>query len=172
MKKLRKCLIETQSTDEVEILKEQIRLAEVDLSYTQYCPLSEPYISLYPKKTSTTDVENGKTTEQAAKPAMWAEVNKCMKEGTLDQLRNRISSTNVPTPPRPLKIKPPKLKPVLQAAAVDTTGMNRRERRRQRTTDPSPSISKHKSIAHGRNLDFGVAQAEDRDDSDGGFFEE
>jgi len=31
--------------------------------------------------------------EAAPKPPLWAEVEKCMEEGTLDRLRNRASTT-------------------------------------------------------------------------------
>jgi hypothetical protein len=52
LKKLRKRILEAASTNEVEALKTQLHVAEVDLNYTQYCPLNEPYVSLYPLKDS------------------------------------------------------------------------------------------------------------------------
>ena len=158
-------------------------MAEVDLNYTQYCPLSQPYISLYPQKSSRADGEDAsEKVESAPKPAMWAEVEKCMEEGTLDRLRNRVSTTKVVAVPKPLEMRPakPKPKPKPQAAAVHTTGMNRRERRGHRVKDESLGRTKNKSMAFQKNEAFGASQAvqnngvddEDGDDSDGGFFEE
>ncbi|KAA8567568.1 hypothetical protein EYC84_008043 [Monilinia fructicola] len=68
LKKLRKRLLETQSTDEVEQLKEEMHILEVDLNYTQYHPLSETYISLYPPKGSE---EDGEAKINKTKPPMW-----------------------------------------------------------------------------------------------------
>lgn len=176
LKKLRKHLLETDSTDEVEDLKKQMHVAEVDLNYTQYCPLIEPYVSLYPQKSSKADGED-ESGAPAPKPPMWAEVEKCMEEGTLDQLRNRASPIKISTAPRPLEIRR-RPKPRSQPAAVDTTGMNRRERRSQRAKDMFGGRTKNKSMAFERNQAFGATQAaqneggEGGDDSDGGFFEE
>ncbi|KAG0651850.1 rRNA-processing efg1 [Hyphodiscus hymeniophilus] len=177
LKRLRKRLLETESTDEVAALKEQMRVLEVDLNYTQFCPLSEPYVSLYPQKDTTADEEDIGPTEPASKPAMWAVVEKHMEEGTLSRLRNRASTTKAVTAPKPLEMKPakPKLKP--QAATLDTTGMNRRQRRSQGVKDNFAGKTKNKSMAFERNQAFGSSQAnngadEGEDDSDGGFFEE
>ena len=180
MKKLRKRLLETESTHEVEALKEQMHIAEVDLNYTQYCPLSEPYVSLYPQKSSTADGENGsEKAGPAPKPALWAEVEKCMEDGTLNRLRNRLSATKAIATRKPLEMRPPKPKPKPQAAIVDTTGMNRRERRSLRVKKTDPSRTKNKSMGFEKNKAFGatqaihnVAEGEDGDDSEGGFFEE
>jgi len=176
LKKLRKRLLETESADEVASLKEQIHVADVDLNYTQYYPLSEIYVSLYPKKSPGDET----TAEPAPRPAMWAEVEKCMEDGTLSQLRNRVSTTQALTAPKPLTLRPakPKPKPEPQAAAPDTTGMNRRQRRSQMasTRDMFLGKTKHKSMAFEKNRAFGATQAArshgDGDDSDGGFFEE
>lgn len=177
LKKLRRRLLETKSTDEVEALKEQMHVAEVDLNYTQYCPLSEVYVSLYPQKSSTGDGESAEMAEAAPKPPMWAEVEKCMEEGTLDRLRNRASTTKAVATPKPLGTRPARPKPKPQAATLDMTGMNRRERRSQRVKDTGPVRTKNKSMAFERNQAFGASQGQsngtdDGDDSDGGFFEE
>lgn len=185
LKKLRKRLLETESTEEVEQLKKEMHILEVDLNYTQYYPLSETYISLYPPKGSEEDSE---AKADKTKPPMWSEVEKCMEEGTLDRLRNRkpditISTTKpIKLPERKLvKSKPvPKPKPVEQAPPVDTTGMNRRQRRAQRGVKDSRAtkIAKNKSTGFSKNQAFGAAEgaradeAQDGNVSDGGFFEE
>ncbi|KAF7949052.1 hypothetical protein EAE96_008225 [Botrytis aclada] len=185
LKKLRKRLLESESTEEVEQLKDEMHILEVDLNYTQYYPLSETYISLYPPKGSGEDAEDKATKE---KPPMWKEVEKCMEEGTLDRLRNRKPDVTVSTT-KPVKlperklIKPkstPKPKPVVQAPAIDTTGMNRRQRRAQRGVKDSRAtkIAKNKSTGFSKNQAFGAVEgaradeAQDGNVSDGGFFEE
>ena len=175
LKKLRKRLLATESTEEVEILKAQMLVAEVDLNYTQYCPLSEPYISLYPQKSSSTDEpDQSKEAISKPKPPMWSEVEKCMEDGTLSRLRNRVSvgpaQVSKPSARKQAKAKP-------EPAPVDMTGMNRRERRSQRGA--RDSRTKNKSMAFAKNEAFGASQhamgeenADQDDDSDGGFFEE
>jgi hypothetical protein len=177
LKKLRKRLLEAESTEEVELLKAQMHEAEVDLNYTQYSPLSEPYISLYPqgKPSPADDPDSSKETGPKPKPPMWSEVEKSMEEGTLTRLRNRTRT-------EPAQVSKPSERKVLKAKAqpapVDTTGMNRRERRSQRgAKEPR---TKNRSMAFAKNEAFGASQAlirskdarQDDDASDGGFFEE
>lgn len=175
LKKLRKRLLATESTEEVEILKVQMHVAEVDLNYTQYCPLSEPYVSLYPQKSSSADeLDQSKEAISKPKPPMWSEVEKCMEDGTLNRLRNRVSvgpaQVSKPSARKQIKAKP-------EPAPVDMAGMNRRERRSQRGS--RDSRTKNKSMAFAKNEAFGASQhamgeenADQDDDSDGGFFEE
>jgi hypothetical protein len=82
-------LLEAQSIDDVENAKAQMHVAEVDLNYTQYFPLNERYVSLYPAKSAGMDQGAGQAEDAIAKPAMWAIVEKSMENGTLNQLRNR-----------------------------------------------------------------------------------
>lgn len=152
-----------------------MHVAEVDLNYTQYCPLSEPYVSLYPQKSSSADEpDQSKETSSKPKPPMWSEVEKCMEDGTLNRLRNRVSVGPAQVS-KPSERKQAKTKP--EPAPVDMTGMNRRERRSQRGA--KDSRTKNKSMAFAKNEAFGASQhamgeenADQDDDSDGGFFEE
>lgn len=177
LKKLRKRLLESTSVDEVEALKKQMHVGEVDLNYTQYFPLSETYISLYPPKSSAgAEVEDCRA-DEGSKPLMWAEVEKSMEEGTLTRLRNRTVTAQVGPPKRTERknaIPKPKVQP-----KIDMAGMNRRERRGlNRIKDVGRT--KNNSIGFEKNQDFGASQAiqagaddiEDGGESDGGFFEE
>lgn len=179
MKKLRKRLLEAESPEETEALKKQVHVAEVDLNYTQYCPLSEVYVSLYPQKKSSTEEDDGGSngTSERPKPPMWAEVEKCMEEGTLDQLRNRVPNVRINNTPRKLEKKPPKPK---QKDIPSVEGLNRRERR-SRLGISKAGKNKNTSVAFEKNKAFGASQgpkgnvARDiggDDESDGGFFEE
>jgi len=175
LKKLRKQLLASESEEEVEILKAEMHVAEVDLNYTQYCPLSEPYISLYPPKTSEDDRVSSEEVCSRPKPPMWSEVQKCMEDGTLTRLRNR-TTVGPARMPKPMERKAVKAK--AQPAPIDTTGMNRRERRSQRSA--KESRTKNKSMAFAKNEAFGASQSlrgskdfgHDDDASDGDFFEE
>ena len=185
IKKLRKQLLESKSTEEVNSLKDQMHVAEVDLNYTQYCPLSEIYISLYPPKNEDEEEEGAeqpKADVVQSKPVMWAEVERRMEEGTLNKLRNRVPLIPIKKAKKPESkpkvIKPAKPKPL--PAPVDTTGMNRRQRRAQGGLS-QPTKTKNKSIAFEKNAAFGALEAaklnapyeKEEDGSDnGGFFEE
>jgi len=163
--------LEAKSTEDVEGLKSQMHIAEVDLNYTQYHPLAETYISLYPQKKD--GEENSKADDTQTKPPIWAEVERCMEKGTLDRLRNRSIA---PTPvPRKLVVRTAKAKKA--PASVDTSGMNRRQRRKQSGISgvKEPSKTKHKSTGFERNQLFGASEGAKQtqdDGSDGGFFEE
>lgn len=151
-------------------MKRQMHITEVDLNYTQYCPLSEVYVSLYPNKTAP---------GEGPKPPMWAEVEKCMEDGTLNKLRNRTPAPRT-NAPRPIKQKPAKEKAQAQPPMVDTTGLNRRERRKllgiQEKGHGKRSLAFEKSKStgsqEGGKYDIGADIEADGSDSDGGFFEE
>ncbi|CAL3964718.1 unnamed protein product [Diplocarpon coronariae] len=173
MKKLRKQLLTTRSTEEVDSLKAQMHIAEVDLNYTQYHPLSETYISLYPPADSQGEEGDSKKDGKMRKPPVWAEVERAMEEGTLDRLRNRRPNApvKITKPVKPVDRKPAKVKP--DPDPVDTTGLNRRERRKalgfQKSRGKSEPISKMKRDTEFHERDGLDADMQDR--SDGGFFE-
>jgi hypothetical protein len=174
LKKLRKRLLASESTEEVETLKAQMHVAEVDLNYTQYCPLSEVYVSLYPPKNSADEPDSPKEADSKPKPPRWSEVEKCMEDGTLNRLRNRIS-VGPAQASKPLKRKSVLSKP--QPTPVDMTGMNRRERRSQhgakdaRIKNKSIAVAKKEAFGTPQNA-VGIENSGQADDSDGGFFEE
>ncbi|KAH9222679.1 hypothetical protein DL95DRAFT_325640 [Leptodontidium sp. 2 PMI_412] len=176
LKKLRKRLLEAKSTEEVETLKSQMHIVEVDLNYTQYCPLSEVYISLYPPTNSGDDEGDDSKMEREAKPKppMWAEVEQAMEDGTLNRLRNRTSTAPVKIPkisttPRTgeRKLLKPRSKP--EPAPVDTTGLNRRQRRKLLGVQDTRGKTKPKMNGESHVTEANVAQD---DGSDGGFFED
>src|SRR5450432_568083 len=81
LKKQRKQLLKAQSPEEVEAAKTRVHVAEVDLNYTQYCPLSEPYVGLYSQKPKSADEKEPELTDHydvSKKPSIWAEVEKRM----------------------------------------------------------------------------------------------
>ncbi|KAH8815809.1 hypothetical protein F5884DRAFT_773745 [Xylogone sp. PMI_703] len=188
VKKLRKRILECESTEEVEGLKKQMHIAEVDLNYTQYCPLAETYISLYPPKEAGEErLDDQARLDTKSKPPMWKEVEKCMEDGTLDKLRNR--KPNVQTKPIKLpELKAPKTQEKAKAktAAIeekDMEGLNRRQRRARLfgKSDRDKTKTKNKSAGFLKNQAFGSTHAvqqsrkdnyQEDEQSDGGFFEE
>ncbi|TVY85561.1 rRNA-processing protein efg1 [Lachnellula suecica] len=181
LKRLRKQILATESAEEVEALKTQMHVAEVDLNYTQNSPLSEPYISLYPLQKDSLKVSEDapKTEDSQPKPAMWFEVEKCMEDSTLNKLRNRVGKPPVHNS-KPLEMiaRRPKAKPT---PVPDTSGLNRRERRSQQRVLEGSKKGKNKSMGFEKNAIFGASQSakghksevvEDDDDSDVGFFEQ
>jgi hypothetical protein len=152
-----------------------MHVAEVDLNYTHYHPLTETYISLYPQKKEDEGGSESTGEGTRSKPPMWAEVEKCMEEGTLDRLRNRAPKLPLKAP-RKLEIRPAKRKP--QPGPTETFGMNRRERRSQSGVKEHIRTEK-KSMGLERNQAFGALESAknsgggpDDEESDGGFFED
>lgn len=177
------------------------------MNYTQFSPLAEPYISIFPRKDKATsdedveadedeaeaeDSENKSEEKEITRPPMWSEVEKAMADSTLNKLRNRAPvlppkpARAIPKQVAPVKTNP---KPVPTAAKVaqdiDTSGLNRRERRKLlRGEEPATRTrTKIKSMSAGfeKNMAFGAAQAvvnknkayqkDEEDSDDGGFFE-
>ena len=71
--------------DELEQLRKKVHGAEVDVKYTMYYPLTEKYVSLFPKGE---DSAKSKDIAPSSKPAVWTFVEQCMASGTLDMLRD------------------------------------------------------------------------------------
>lgn len=74
---------------ELAQLKAKVEDAEVDLNYTMYFPLEKEYASLWPAKRNKDDgsENDGKDAERQGDSNMLDVVRKCMKEGTLKDLR-------------------------------------------------------------------------------------
>lgn len=102
LKKARKELKESAEGDEKEIerLRKKVEDAEVDLNYAMYFPLGKDYVSLFPTKRNkdgeTEDMVGGegKEVERQGDPEMFGVVKKCMREGTLTDLREGRLSEN------------------------------------------------------------------------------
>jgi hypothetical protein len=149
-------------------LKNQIHKAEVDLNYTQFFPLAEVYVSLYTSKTAP---------GEGPKPPMWTEVERSMEDGTLSRLRNRPPARRVSVL-KAVQSKLANVKP--QSPAVDTSGLNRRERRKLLGVQGFAK-SKNKSLPSNRSQAPGAQEGgksiialnveDDGSESDGGFFE-
>lgn len=181
LKKSRRRLLEAKSEEEVTTAKARMHVAEVDLNYTQYYPLYQRYISLYPQKDvggSETGNQDEHIDDTTKKSPMWAEVEKRMVNGTLDQLRNGSSATVV----RQGKIrnsKPTTMKSKTGSnQAKLTSQVNGAASKSQagfaRPSKVSRRSSEHQKSGPGeRHVSNRTTDVKDVDDeSDGGFFEE
>ncbi|KAJ5156220.1 hypothetical protein N7492_009023 [Penicillium capsulatum] len=159
-------------------LAQKIHAARVSLNYTIYYPLTEKYISLYPKSKENSGQEGTQpapeTRDQKSveKPPVWSVVEKCMEEGTLDHLREGKLNIGVDGKPTPTREKP--------AAKSE----RKAESKSNRTLQPD-SKKERLSKNHGKRekqirKDYGRERDRLQDvpaepagnDSDGGFFEE
>lgn len=171
-------------------IAEKIREAEINVNYTIYYPLTEKYISLYPhdkkkqqreqqeKKDSTdsgggggdvSDDDNDLNglllaphTDPSSKPPMWRVVEQCMKENTLDLLREGKLNIGVDGKP-----KNPTPDDNSTAAAEHNANGGKSGSSKQKTTATMNRKDKKdkESDPSRRNRD------DDDDESDGGFFE-
>ena len=161
LKKLQRAAAALSPTSpERDSMQQAVHSAEVDLNYTIYCPLAEPYHSLYPRqKAQQTHEEPNddlfmdggaeETKNRAPKPPLWEVVEKAMADGTLEALRDGRSDRTVPKPPG-----------------------SRRKARREKLTkhDPSRKAGGTRSAGGGPKADLKDDAEENA--SDGGFFEE
>ena len=140
-------------SNECERLQEAIHDAEVDLNYTIYHPLTEKYLSLFPRgKTEGSASPTGESSTESKvvstgavqRPPMWAVVAQCMQDGNLDALREgKLSS--------------------IYAGDEDAASVKGSKDRR--------SNKKEKKIPNMDSAGSTGGQREDGNESDGGFFE-
>jgi hypothetical protein len=85
--------IEASSPDQPDYkkLQQNLETARLDVCYTMYYPLTEKYVSLYPRKDEN---DHSRGHDIFEKPEMWEVVKRSMAEGTLDALREGVSTTN------------------------------------------------------------------------------
>ncbi|PKY06530.1 hypothetical protein P168DRAFT_325388 [Aspergillus campestris IBT 28561] len=160
-----KTLTESSNPTAAAALEQELYIAQVNLNYTIYYPLAEKYIALYAtqqkKKKSADDDDTSKTVYKpvhataAEKPPMWHVVEKCMKEGTLDRLREG------------------KLGADGSSARVEKEGRKEKETKARKEKSGGGASGKAADRAGSRRRDVPVpvVPEEQDEESDGGFFE-
>ena len=128
----------------------------MDLAYTQYSPLYQKYVAIFPQAKAQENNEDNTNEQPPPRPAMWKIVEKCMEQGTLEDLRDgKLGDEDLVLSFR--KMKPFKRQLQLPIRII------------QSTTQKGRVKSK---INHDHKADV-AGQANEMDhDSDGGFFEE
>ena len=170
-------------------IKQKIHVARVNLNYTTYYPLTEKYISLYPKSDENAPDSLSKESEsrigtkdsskgsEDTKPPLWFVVEKCMEEGTLNLLREgklnigadgqqlSISSENRHVKPDLEKHKVQEKKPKKSQKNEDCGSRGSRSRARSEKQT-------REDYGKGRDRLQDIPVSFHATDSDGGFFEE
>ncbi|PWY73822.1 hypothetical protein BO94DRAFT_474966 [Aspergillus sclerotioniger CBS 115572] len=173
----------------LKALAEKLHVARVNLNYTIYYPLSEKYIALYAeqrKKTTTTGGKgDGEDSDDdarfgpihatvAEKPGMWHVVEKCMAEGTLDELRDGKMKVKVDgedaTGEKKQKVVVKEGKKNSAAAAVKEVKSDRNTKGWERVESGRSERSKRRAAAREDYARRNAAK-DDGEESDGGFFE-
>ncbi|KAG5914494.1 hypothetical protein E4U61_005628 [Claviceps capensis] len=198
VKQLERKIEQSSDSDDVEDLKRQLHIAEVDEAYTIYHPHLEPYRSLYGNvKADSKGKQGGEDSEEAEeeakndapiakkaldaeRPSMWSVVEKTMEKGleALQQLRERRPddlSVSATKPPRATKnLAHSKQDPAGRDAAVKR---NHDAKKEAKTTIPSGRTQTgEKTPLNRRERRRLMREAEADKDSDdeaegGGFFE-
>ncbi|OOF95988.1 hypothetical protein ASPCADRAFT_30142, partial [Aspergillus carbonarius ITEM 5010] len=157
----------------LKALAEKLHVARVNLNYTIYYPLSEKYIALYAeqkKKTTTTTGGKGDGEDSdddarfgpihmtvAEKPGMWHVVEKCMEEGTLEELRDGKMKVDVDVE--------------VSGGVKKSTGEKKKGAVKEAKKNAMVKEVKGERITKGRERVERNADKDDGEESDGGFFE-
>jgi hypothetical protein len=158
-----------------------VHIAQINVNYTIYYPLSEKYISLYPqdkKKKTTSDNKNQNDSDDDSeielppkcghkkaadtkneKPPLWPIVEKCTANGTLDQLRNGKLNIGFDGKPKPIP------NPKTESTALSSSSSLQKNREKAGSQGTKRSDLK---TASKTNQQYDEPE---EDDSDGGFFE-
>ena len=127
----------------------------MDLAYTQYSPLYQKYVAIFPQEKAQENNEDNSNEQPPPRPAMWKIVEKCLEQGTLDDLREgALGDEDLVLSFR--KMKPFKRQLQLPIRSIQSVKPSRSSRRLNYDNDA-----------------VGPGKADEMDqDSDGGFFEE
>ncbi|KAE8157366.1 hypothetical protein BDV40DRAFT_50952 [Aspergillus tamarii] len=166
-------------------LAQKLRVARVNLNYTIYYPLAERYVALYAdakkKKDQAKDGDKDEDGDAgytlvhanaADKPAMWHTVETCMKDGTLELLRDgklKDGESGTETKKKAnMDKKKTNVRDSVQHKDTTKTSVKLQGRGDKKAKDPRGSSSKNDS----RHTRARQSSPDDNaDESDGGFFE-
>lgn len=169
-------------------LERKLHAARVNLNYTIYYPLTEKYVSLYPKsKGQASDNEDeeletdtkvqGSQRRDSSKPALWFVVEKCMEEGSLDLLRDGKLNIGVDGKQLPASAKMPAVNTDTRKHKIDEKESKQPSKKDRHASKDSKSNARRDKQArkdYGKERDRlqDIPAAPEANDSDGGFFEE
>ncbi|KAB8253661.1 hypothetical protein BDV32DRAFT_31506 [Aspergillus pseudonomiae] len=170
--------------EKLAALAQKLQVARVNLNYTIYYPLAERYVALYADAKKKDQAKDGDDDEDgdakymlvhanaADKPAMWHTVEKCMKDGTLELLRDgKLKNGELgaeATKKANLENKKASARDSAQHKDTTKTSVKPQRREDKKGKDSRGSSSKNDS----RHFRARQASPDDNgDESDGGFFE-
>ncbi|EEU46070.1 uncharacterized protein NECHADRAFT_100142 [Fusarium vanettenii 77-13-4] len=186
-KQLRKKIEETEAPEELEELKRDLHVAEVDEAYTQHFPHAETYISLYPVDKREKDADDDKNDYTPLKqrgllhterPPIWSEVEQALKEGpsALRGLRERRSPGGVEEEAKPQRREnKPKAqasvsKPVAKTQPKQQTFKDKSTSNNKDDSGAAMNRRERRRLMHQNKQP--VVKSDDDDSDGGGFFEE
>lgn len=161
-------------------LAEKIHTARVNLNYTIYYPLTEKYLSIYPKSHGKSDVPESETESKkpeidtkSTKPPLWSVVAKCMEEKTLDLLREgklninfngeKIAAASAPDASQEKSKKKDQRK--------ESKGVSQKEKHLPKDDKKSKKEKPMRNERSSKRDTPEEVHVEEQDESDGGFFE-
>lgn len=185
-KQLRKKIEETEAPEELEELKRDLHVAEVDEAYTQHFPHAETYISLYPVEKREKEADDDKNDYTPLKqrgllhterPPIWSEVEQALKEGpsALRELRERRSpgGAEEETKPQRRENKPKVQANVGKPVAKTQPKQTFKDKSASNNKDDSGATMNRRERRRLMHQNKQTVVKSDDDDSDGGgFFEE
>ncbi|KAL4980337.1 hypothetical protein BDW66DRAFT_124991 [Aspergillus desertorum] len=168
----------------LEKLEARLHTANVNFNYTIYYPLTEKYISIYAEKKKKKTKDQGEdvdmeeeTTQQeeavtaattAERKAMLQTVEKCMKDGTLDLLREgRLDPNTDSATEAGMKTKTKSKSRSKSQSKDDTSDKIAGGKKKAETKTSKPDSRRGKSPRHAASASVEQSEGE----SDGGFFE-
>ena len=128
----------------------------MDLAYTQYSPLCQKYVAIFPQEKAQENNEDNPNEQPPPRPAMWKVVEKCMEQGTLDDLRDGTLGDE------DLVLSFRKMKPFKRQLQLPIRSIQPKVQKRHYSSKTN----------HDHKADVAGQADKMDDDSDGGFFEE
>jgi hypothetical protein len=179
IKQVKRKIDATEDPNEVEALKRELHIAEVDEAYALHFPHAEPYISLYTNTAESKDdgESNHKPILSAERPPMWSVIEKAMDEGpeALSRLRERKPTENPVRPGRPdrprLKAPPKKPDAAPRKPPADTTSEKANAATSSTQGQGRPAMNRRERRRMEREKAEAAKEAEEDQDDGGGFFE-
>ncbi|KAL2201363.1 hypothetical protein P885DRAFT_26720 [Corynascus similis CBS 632.67] len=167
VKQLEKKVAQATDPEEIDQLKADLHVAQVDIDYAKYFPFMEPYISLYAAAAATDKDETNTAAHylRTPRPPMWELVEKTREEGqaALEKLQNRRpqANSNSETPPP-------------SAGKHAANKQHLAKKGKKGAQEPGAKVLNSKSARTGQKTARKTKHDyDDDDDSDGGgFFEE
>jgi hypothetical protein len=166
LKKISKRLDDCSDPEERNTLENDLHVAQVDLNYTMYYPLIQPYSSLYPKRQGDDGkihADDDATAEgHRGDPDMWKQVEQATREGKLEELRNKVDFEKIR-----MMILSHRPKPKRASDLADAEGKSKSKNKTNKAQKDDLGKIMETDYTSGRvSLDTNMD-----DDSDDGFFE-
>ncbi|KAF7588392.1 18S rRNA maturation protein [Aspergillus hancockii] len=155
-------------------LAQKLHNAHVNLNYTIYYPLTEKYFALYAevkkKKDQAKDGDGDAGYKlvhatAAEKPAMWHVVEKCMKDGTLDRLRDGKLTTSDGNGQSRVETKKKGGEDKKKNKDVSAKASVKPQREKKEKSSKSRDVNRNTRARRSPSVN------DDDNESDGGFFE-